>query len=87
MKSYATITIELFKSGMGVTCDDTGEEIFIPREMEKGKNSNANALIDFINNVDDICDPDATFVLTPEGEKWYEEQLRKNAEKENEKLS
>lgn len=87
MKAFATITIELFKSGMGVTCEDTGEEIFIPRAMEEGAKSIANPLIDFINNVEVICDPDATFALTPEGEKWYEEQLRKEAEKENEKLS
>jgi hypothetical protein len=64
--SYAKIELELYKSGMRVSCEDTGDETFIPR-------GNGNALMDFINNVDEICDPEATFVITEKGLKYLEE--------------
>lgn len=63
--SYATITLELFKSGMRVSCEDINDETFIAR-------GDGNALIDFINNVDEICDPDATFELTDKGREYLE---------------
>ena len=73
MESYAKVVIEFRKAGLVVSCEDIGEEIFIPRSKDSDK-SPINKLVDFINNVEDICDPDATFTITEEGKKWLEEQ-------------
>lgn len=71
MESYAKVVIEFRKAGLVVSCEDIGEEIFIPRSTDSDK-SPINKLVDFINNVEDICDPDATFFITDEGKKWLE---------------
>lgn len=71
MESYAKVVIEFRKAGLVVSCEDIGEEIFIPRSTDSDK-SPINKLVDFINDVEDICDPDATFTITEEGKKWLE---------------
>lgn len=79
MESYAKVVIEFRKAGLVVSCEDIGEEIFIPRSTDSDK-SPINKLVDFINNVEDICDPDAVFTITEEGKKW----LEKSNEQSNE---
>lgn len=70
--AYATITLELFKSGIHATCEDTGDDEFIPA-------GDGNKLIDFINEVDELTNPDATFTLTEKG-KEYARRLREDSE-------
>ncbi|MBO7318379.1 MAG: hypothetical protein J6U43_06650 [Bacteroidales bacterium] len=67
--SYATITLELYESGIRAYCEDTGNETFIPR-------GDGNALMTFINDTEDICHPDATFTITEKG-KRYLKSLKK----------
>ena len=61
---YATITLELFKSGIKASCEDCNEEEFIPR-------GDGDKLMDFINNVDDFCHPDTTFTITEKGRDFF----------------
>ncbi len=57
---YAIITLHLLPGGIFAECEDTDESVLIP----EGK---ANPLIDFINRVDSITNPNATFTLTDKG--------------------
>lgn len=66
MGKYATITLELYKNGIMISCEDIGDDEFI-------EHGNGNKIMDFINHVEDICDPDARFELTEEGLKYVEE--------------
>lgn len=68
-KVYATITLELRKGGIIASCDDINEEVFI-------KSGDGNALMDFINLVDDCTNPDATYTITDKGRR-YLKQLKK----------
>lgn len=43
-----------------VSCEDTGDEIFI-------NNNNLQPLVDFINKVDEECNPETTYTLTEKG--------------------
>ena len=58
--AQATIILELFKSGIHLTCEDTGHDEFIPH-------GDGNKLVDLINEIELDTDPDATFTLTDKG--------------------
>ncbi len=68
---YATITLHLFPGGMLAECEDTDESIVIP----EGK---AEPLIDFIDGVAAVTDPNATFAITDKGR----EEMKKMEEKQ-----
>lgn len=73
MEAYATIKLELRKAGIIATCEDIEEEVFI-------KHGDGNALIDFINNVEDICDPEATFQITEKGREYLKSLIENEGE-------
>lgn len=56
----ATIQLHLFPNGIYAECEDTEDGKFIPA-------GDGNALCEFVNKVQDICDPNATFTLTEKG--------------------
>lgn len=58
--AQTTITLELFKSGIHLMCEDTGHDEFIPH-------GDGNELMKYINQIEDITDPDATWELTEKG--------------------
>lgn len=62
-KAYATITLELRKGGIIATCDELDEEVFI-------QHGDGNALMRFINDIEDCTDPDATYVITEQGREY-----------------
>lgn len=64
--SYATITLKLFKGGMLFDCEEADVCDVIP-------SGNGNRLMELINEVEDICNPDATFEITEEGRKYLKE--------------
>ena len=66
----AVITLELYNSGIHFVCDDTSTDDFIPR-------GDGNKLMELINNVQDLTDPDAIFKLTEKG-KEYLKRLKEN---------
>ena len=66
----AIITLELYNSGIHFVCDDTGDDDFIPR-------GDGNKLMELINNVQNLTDPDARFTLTEKG-KEYLKRLKEN---------
>ena len=70
--AYATIVLELYKSGIKASCEDCDSEEFIPR-------GNGNKLMDFINEVDDICHPDARFEITEKGREHLKKLLNENS--------
>ena len=45
-----------------VSCEDTGDEIFINKDS-----GNMQPLVNFINKVDEECDPETTYTLTEKG--------------------
>ena len=55
--SYATIKLKLFKGGMMFSCEEADIEEIVPL-------GDSNKLIDLINEVDGLCNPDATFAIT-----------------------
>ena len=70
MGKFATITLDLYKKGIRAYCEELSEdgedyEEFIPR-------GDGQALMDFINSVEDICHPEARFSLTEKGKEEYE---------------
>jgi hypothetical protein len=69
--AYATIKLELFKSGIHLTCEETGADEFIPRE-------DTDRLIEIISYIDIICNPDTIFSLTEKGKKYLEELEKEN---------
>lgn len=69
----ATIKLELFKSGIHLSCEETGTDEFIPR-------GDASKLIEIINDIDILCDPDTTFSLTEKGLQYLEELEKENNE-------
>ena len=65
MGKFATITLDLYKKGIRAYCEELSEdgdefEEFIPR-------GDGQALMDFINEVEDYCHPDARFRIAEEG--------------------
>lgn len=60
--TFATITLELSKAGIHAICEDTEEDAFIPRD-------DLQPLVDFINDVEAVCNPDTVFHLTEKGKK------------------
>ena len=78
MGKFATITLDLYKKGIRVRCEELSDdeedyEEFIPR-------GDGQALMDFINSVEDICHPEARFSLTEKGKEEYD-RLRADKEK------
>lgn len=57
---YATIVLHLIPGGIYAECEDTDAGVMI----NKG---DGNSIMQFINDVEDACDPDATFELTEKG--------------------
>ena len=60
--AQATITLELFKSGIHLSCEETGTDEFIP-------NGDGNKLMEILNNIQDITDPDTRWGLTEKGKR------------------
>ena len=58
--AQATIVLELFRSGIHLTCEDTGHDEFIPH-------GDGNKLIDLINEIEIETDPNTTYSLTAKG--------------------
>lgn len=65
---YATIKLDLYKKGILASCDDIEDEEFIVK-------GDGNALMDFINRVEDLTDPDATYVLTDKGKQFLKDNI------------
>ncbi len=68
--TYATITLELSKAGIHAICEDIEEDVFCPRG---GKESNLQPLVEFINKVEELCNPDTTYRLTDKAKKMIAE--------------
>ena len=62
--SYAKIELKLFNGGMLFSCEEADIEEIIPVGDTK-------KLMEFINEVEGICNPNSTFELTEFGEKIY----------------
>lgn len=60
--SYATITLKLFNGGIMFSCKNAGISDVIPY-------GNGNRLMELINEVENLCNPDATFEIIEEGTK------------------
>lgn len=58
--AQAIITLELFKSGIHLTCENTCHDEFIP-------SGDGNSLIKYINEIEEMTDTDATLELTEKG--------------------
>ena len=56
----ATITLEMFDSGIHLMCADTGHDEFIEKY-------NGNKLIDIINEIQIDTDPNTTWTITDKG--------------------
>lgn len=66
--AYATITLEMFASGLHVSCDDIGLDEFVPA-------GDATRLVDILNEVEDVCNPKATFELTDKGREYLKQLI------------
>ena len=66
MSAYATITLELHKCGIVFRCDDCDVEEFIPV-------GDVDKLLEQLNLIEDVCNPDSRFMLTEKGKR----ELRK----------
>ena len=58
----ATIILDMYKSGIHLTCEDTDHDVFIPH-------GDGNALMKELNAIYDVTDPDATWELTEKGKR------------------
>ena len=58
--SYATIKLKMFKGGLLFSCEEVNIEDIVPL-------GDGDRLMELINEVDDLCNPDATYVLTEKG--------------------
>ena len=56
----ATIILDMYKSGLHVTCEETDHDEFVPH-------GNGNRLMEILNNIQDVTDPDAEWGLTEKG--------------------
>ena len=52
--SYATITLKLYKDGIMFICKNADIEEIIPK-------GNGNKLVELINDVEDLCTPEAKY--------------------------
>ena len=57
---YANINLEMFKSGLHLTCKETEDDEFIP-------NGNGNMLMDILNKIDELTNPDTRYKITEKG--------------------
>ena len=71
--SYATITLKLFKGGILFDCEEADISDVIPY-------GNGNRLMELLNEVEEICDPDATFEITEEGRQYLQKLKDENNE-------
>lgn len=71
LEEWATITLHLTKYGILAECEELEMENFI-------KKNDGNALMDFINEVEVLCDPETTFQITEEGKKILKELENEN---------
>lgn len=62
----ATISIHLFPKGMYVECEDVDNAMFIPE-------GDIQPLIDFINEVSVVTDPNARFEITEKGRQYLKQ--------------
>ena len=58
----ATIILDMYKSGIHLTCEDTDHDVFIPH-------GDGNALMKELNDIYDVTDPDAIWGLTEKGKR------------------
>lgn len=83
MGKYGTIILDLYKGGIRAHCPELSDDPDDPDVLELGQydefipRGDGNALMDFINDVDGLLHPDATFTLTEKGKK----SVRKNKER------
>lgn len=63
---WASITIDIYDEGLRFKCDDIGKDIFI-------KAGDAETLLNELNRVCDICDPEARFSLTEKGREYLKQ--------------
>ena len=57
----ATIILDMYKSGLHLTCEETDHDEFIPH-------GDGNKLMKLLNTIQDVTDPDARWGLTEKGE-------------------
>lgn len=76
---YATITLQLSNDGMFIKCDDTETTEYIKKN--KNGNTDMQPLVDFINDVEDMMDPDTTYQITEKGMRYL--KLLEEMEKKN----
>jgi len=57
---YANINLEMFKSGLHLTCKETEDDEFIPK-------GNGNMLMDILNKIDELTNPDTRYQITEKG--------------------
>lgn len=60
--SYAKIELKLFKDGILFSCKEADIEEIVPV-------GDIRRLIELVNNVEELCNPCTTYVLTELGEK------------------
>ena len=59
---YAKITLDLYEAGIHFICEDAGVDDFISK-------GDGNKLMDLLNEVEFVCNPNATFEITEKGKK------------------
>lgn len=64
--SYAKIELKLFKDGMLFSCNEADIEEIVPV-------GDSRRLIKLVNDVEELCNPCTTYVLTEFGEKIRKE--------------
>lgn len=76
-KKIATITIDLYQEGLLARCEDIEAEALC---------FTGNQVMDFLNEVKESCDPDATYTLTDKGRELLD-TLQKACEEEIDNLT
>lgn len=74
-KNYATVTLKFFKAGIYAECEDLELTEFISK-------GDGQAMMDFLNEVDEFSDPDTTYVITEKGKEYLNSLIK---EENNEK--
>lgn len=77
-KYVTTLTVELYQRGAVIKCEDLDQEY---------KVDSGNDFMDVLNEITELCDPDATWQLTEEGKQYLKflEEQEKKKKKRNEK--
>ena len=70
MEPYATITIEMSKAGLHCICEDIEEDVFCI-------NGDLSPLVELLQRVEDVCNPDTVFSLTEKGKEYVEKLIKK----------